>query len=202
MASATPDTADSTYFLLLSMPFASPCMKSGIQLSKSARGPSSGTEKCRKDLILFATPFTASATLLIQPLMPFTIPLIISAPHEKASDARFLMKLTAALNPLTIVVLIAVIFWDTADFTFSQIFETVVLMAFITLDTVFLMLFQIFATVAKIVFRILLTKPLIAFQIRKVLLQANGRRTVQPLLGTGCAQKRVYIRHPITSGQS
>ena len=38
--------------------------------------------------------------------------------------------------------------------------------------------------------------------IREVLLQANGRRTVQPLLGTGCAQKRVYIRHPITSGQS
>ena len=38
--------------------------------------------------------------------------------------------------------------------------------------------------------------------IRKVLLQANGRRTVQPLLGTGCAQKRMNVRHLLTSDQS
>ncbi len=43
-------------------PFASPCMKSGIQLSISANGPSSGTEKCRKERIRSATPDTALAT--------------------------------------------------------------------------------------------------------------------------------------------
>ena len=43
------------------IPSANHCIKSGIQDSKSVRGPSSGTEKCRKDLILSATPVTASA---------------------------------------------------------------------------------------------------------------------------------------------
>ena len=38
----------------------------------------------------------------------------MSSPHENASDARFLIKLTAALKPFSIVVLIAVIFCDTA----------------------------------------------------------------------------------------
>ena len=47
---------------LVVIPFARPCMKSGIQLSISARGPSSGTEKCRKERIRSATPDTALAT--------------------------------------------------------------------------------------------------------------------------------------------
>ena len=51
-----------TRLVLALMPFASPCMKSGIQLSISAKGPSSGTEKCRKERILSATPVTAFAT--------------------------------------------------------------------------------------------------------------------------------------------
>ena len=51
-----------TRLVLALMPFAKPCMKSGIQLSMSARGPSSGTEKCRNDRILSATPVTAFAT--------------------------------------------------------------------------------------------------------------------------------------------
>ena len=51
-----------TRLVLALIPFASPCMKSGIQLSMSARGPSSGTEKCRKERILSATPVTALAT--------------------------------------------------------------------------------------------------------------------------------------------
>ena len=48
--------------VLVVMPFARPCMKSGIQLSISARGPSSGTEKCRKERIRSATPDTVLAT--------------------------------------------------------------------------------------------------------------------------------------------
>ena len=51
-----------TRLVLVVMPLASPCMKSGIQLSISARGPSSGTEKCRKERIRSATPDTALAT--------------------------------------------------------------------------------------------------------------------------------------------
>ena len=51
-----------TRLVLALMSFASHCMKSGIQLSMSARGPSSGTEKCRKERILSATPVTALAT--------------------------------------------------------------------------------------------------------------------------------------------
>ena len=51
-----------TRLVLVVMPFASPCMKSGIQLSISANGPSSGTEKCRKERIRSATPDTALAT--------------------------------------------------------------------------------------------------------------------------------------------
>ena len=103
-------TASFTTPALALMPSASPVMKSSIQDSKSARGPSSGTLKCKKERILSATPLTASETLLIQPLIPFTMPLMMSAPQENACDARFLMKFTAALKPLTIVSLIAVIF--------------------------------------------------------------------------------------------
>lgn len=51
-----------TRLVLVVIPFASPCMKSGIQLSISANGPSSGTEKCRKERIRSATPDTALAT--------------------------------------------------------------------------------------------------------------------------------------------
>lgn len=87
--------AVSTRPTLLLMPSASPCMKSGIQLSKSASGPSSGTEKCRKERILSATLVTAEATLLMQDLIPFTIPLMISAPQENACPASPLMKDTA-----------------------------------------------------------------------------------------------------------
>ena len=45
------------------------------------RGPSSGSEKPRKDLILSATPFTASPTLPTAPVMPLTIASMMSAPH-------------------------------------------------------------------------------------------------------------------------
>lgn len=95
ISDATSFIALCTMLRLFSMPSASPPMKSGIQLSKSVSGPSSGTEKCRKDRMVSATLVTALVTLLMQLLIPFTMPLIISAPQLKAEDARFLMKLTA-----------------------------------------------------------------------------------------------------------
>ena len=53
-------TLSSTTSSLLEMPSARPLIKSGIQLSYSVKGPSSGTEKCRKDFIFSPIPFTAS----------------------------------------------------------------------------------------------------------------------------------------------
>ena len=91
-------------------------------------------------------------------------PFVICSPVYVSEMPRFLMKLTAALKPLTIVSLIAVIFCVTTFFTLSQIFDTVVLIAFITVLTVFFMPFQMLETVEEIVFRTLLTNPLIAFQ--------------------------------------
>ena len=73
------------------------------------------------------------------------------------------MKFTAALKPLTIVSLIAVIFCVTAFFTLSQIFDTVVLITFRVLVTVFFMPFQIEETTEEMVFSTPEINPLIAF---------------------------------------
>ena len=51
----------------------------------------------------FATSDTALTTFPIQLRMPFTIPLIKSAPHRKALEASPVIKLTAWLKPDTIV---------------------------------------------------------------------------------------------------
>ena len=117
------------------IPSASPCMKSGIQLSKSVRGPSSGTEKCRKDRILSATLMTAEATFPIQDLMPFTMPLMISEPQLKACPASPLIKDTAELKPFVMVVLIFVMVVEMPLFTLFQMLVTVVLILFMTVDT-------------------------------------------------------------------
>lgn len=53
--------AAATRPVLVVMPFARLCMKSGIQLSISAKDPSSGTEKCRKEWIRSATHDTTLA---------------------------------------------------------------------------------------------------------------------------------------------
>ncbi len=52
---ASPLAADSTRDTFPLMPLARFVMKSGIQLCMSARGPVSGTEKCRKLRIALAT---------------------------------------------------------------------------------------------------------------------------------------------------
>lgn len=127
--------AVSTRPTLLLMPSASPCIKSGIQLSKSASGPSSGTEKCRKERILSATLVTAEATLLIQDLIPFTMPLIISAPQENACPASPLIKETALLKPVLMFEVIPLIVVETADFTLFQMVVTPVRMPFMAVDT-------------------------------------------------------------------
>ena len=48
-------------------------MKSGIQLCISARGPVSGTEKCRKFRMAFATEDAALLTFSMAPLIPEAI---------------------------------------------------------------------------------------------------------------------------------
>ena len=55
-------TASETALSPFAIPAASWLIMSGIQLSISVSGPSSGTLKCRKARILSATPVTASAT--------------------------------------------------------------------------------------------------------------------------------------------
>ena len=88
---------------------------------------------------------------------------MISAPHWNACEPRFLIKFTAALKPLTIVSLMAVIFSVTAVFTLFQILETVFFIAFMTVLTVFLMPFQMLDTVEEIALSTDDTNPLIAF---------------------------------------
>ena len=61
------------------------------QLSYSVRGPSSGTEKCRNDLMVSATLQTASFTFPMQDLIPFTIPITKSLPQVKACEASPVM---------------------------------------------------------------------------------------------------------------
>ena len=46
-----------------------------------------------------ATSDTASMTLPMQLLIPFTMPLIMSTPHVNALEARPLINPTALLNP-------------------------------------------------------------------------------------------------------
>ena len=103
------------------MPPARLLMKSGIQLCISARGHSSGTEKCRKDRILLATELTASTTAPILLLIPDTTLLIISEPQENSWEPRFLMKLTTLLKPFVMVDLMPPMVLAIPLFTLFQI---------------------------------------------------------------------------------
>ena len=78
------------------MPAAMFAIISGIQVCISTSGPLSGTEKCRYDRIVFATP-------PIAPEMPEIMLLTISAPHWSASLASPVMKFFAPLNPSSMV---------------------------------------------------------------------------------------------------
>ena len=127
---------------LSEIPEAKASIKSGIQLSISASGPSSGTVKCRKERILSATPVTASATASIFDLMPETIFPIRSDPQEKACDTRFFIKSTAALKPSVMVDFIFAIGVAIAEAILLKTVSTAVLMAFTTLVTVLFMEFH------------------------------------------------------------
>ena len=104
-----PFAAVSTRDTLLLMPFARLLMKSGIQLSIEARGPSSGTEKCRKDRILLATEDTADVTDPIAPRMPDAMLFTRSEPQEAAELITLVTAVFALLKPLVIAVLMLVI---------------------------------------------------------------------------------------------
>lgn len=104
-----PFAAVSTRDTLLLMPFARLLMKSGIQLSIEARGPSSGTEKCRKDRILLATEDTADVTDPMAPRMPDAMLFTRSEPQEAAELITLVTAVFALLKPLVIAVLMLVI---------------------------------------------------------------------------------------------
>ena len=81
------------FFAFFLMPLASSFMKSGIYSSASDRGPSSGTEKCRRLLTLLATLSAAAITELAAARTPAAIWEQISLPQLYADDAMLLREL-------------------------------------------------------------------------------------------------------------
>lgn len=81
-----PFAADSTRDTFPLMPLARLFIKSGIQVCISARGPVSGTEKCRKFRIAVATEDAAFLTLSIAPLIPEAMLLTRSEPQDTAEE--------------------------------------------------------------------------------------------------------------------
>ena len=105
----SPFAAVSTGDTLLLIPFARLLMKSGIQLCISARGPSSGTEKCRKFRIALATEETALVTVPMAPRIPEAILFTRSEPQDTAEETTLVTAVFALLKPFVIAVLILLI---------------------------------------------------------------------------------------------
>ena len=97
--------AVSTRDTLSLMPLARLLMKSGIQLSISARGPVSGTEKCRKFRMAFATEDAAFLTVSIAPRIPEAILFTKSEPQETAPLTTFVTAVFALLKQFVMAVL-------------------------------------------------------------------------------------------------
>ena len=100
-----PFAAASTRETLLLMPLARLLMKSGIQLSISARGPSSGTEKCRKDRIFDARFDTADVTVLAAFRIPLAMFPTRSEPQEVAEEITLETAVFAPVKAFVIAVL-------------------------------------------------------------------------------------------------
>ena len=81
-----PLAADSTRDTFPLMPLARLFIKSGIQVCMSAKGPVSGTEKCRKFRMALATEDAAFLTLSIAPLIPEAMLPTRSEPQETAEE--------------------------------------------------------------------------------------------------------------------
>ena len=103
-----PFAADSTRDTFPLMPLARLLMKSGIQLCMSARGPVSGTEKCRKFRIALATDDAALLTLSMAPLMPEAILLTRSEPQDTAEEITPLTAVLALVKAFVIEFLMLV----------------------------------------------------------------------------------------------
>ena len=99
------------------MPLASSFMKSGIYSSASDRGPSSGTEKCRRLLTRLATLCAAEITDPAAARTPAAIWEQISRPQLYADDAMLLRELKLLLMLDTAE--------DTVDFKFDIAEDTV-----------------------------------------------------------------------------
>ena len=105
---ASPLAADSTRDTFPLMPLARFVMKSGIQLCMSARGPVSGTEKCRKFRIALATDDAAFFTLSMAPLIPEAMLLTRSEPQEAAEEITPLTAVFALVKAFVIEFLMLV----------------------------------------------------------------------------------------------
>ena len=110
-------TAETTSFAFFLMPFASSSIKSGIYSSASDRGPSSGTEKCRRLLTRLATLCAAEITEPAAARTPAAIWEQISRPQLYADDAILLRELKLPLMLDTAE--------DTVDFKFDIAEDTV-----------------------------------------------------------------------------
>lgn len=105
-----PFAAVSTRLTFPLIPLARFVMKSGIQVCISARGPSSGTEKCRKFRIALATEDTADVTVPMAPRIPEAMLPTRSEPQEVAEEITLETAVFALLNPFVMAVLMLLIF--------------------------------------------------------------------------------------------
>lgn len=159
-----PFAAVSTRDTFPLMPFARLVMKSGIHVCISARGPVSGTEKCRKFLMALATEEAAFFTLSIAPLMPEAMLPTRSEPQDRAEDTTLDTASFALLNPPVIFSLILLILPVIAESIFWKPVETEVARLETVVETVLLMFVQAVVTPDFILSTVLLTVVLIFVQ--------------------------------------
>jgi len=139
-------------------------MKSGIQVCISARGPVSGTEKCRKFRMAFATEEAAFLTLSIAPLIPEAMLPTRSGPQDRAEDITPDTASFALLNPPVIFSLILLIFPVMAESIFWKPVETEVARLETVVETALLMFVQAVVTPVLMLSTVLLTDVLIFVQ--------------------------------------
>jgi len=159
-----PFAAVSTRETFPLMPSAKLVMKSGIHVCISARGPVSGTEKCRKFRMALATEDAAFFTLSIAPLIPEAMLLTRSEPQDRAEDTTPDTASLALLNPPVIASLMLLILPVIADSIFWKPVETEVARLETVVETVLLMFVHAVVTPVLMLSTVVLTDVLIFVQ--------------------------------------
>ena len=149
---ASPLAADSTRDTFPLMPLARFVIKSGIQLCMSARGPVSGTEKCRKFRMALATEDAALRTLSMAPLIPEAILLTRSEPQDAAEFTTFITDCLALVKPFVIAVLMLLILPVIAE---SMLWNPLVTDVFRLVTVLLTEVFILVHAVDMLVFRLL-----------------------------------------------